>query len=197
MRLLKSRRAAAPTDVAALEESAAESEQATIVPTQQHRARWSRVIAYGVLPGLALLLAAGAGMLKWQDASVRHAPAAGAATVQAATEGTIALLSYKPDTVEQDLEAARSRLTGQFLESYTALTQDVVIPGSKKKDISAVATVPAAASVSANGSHAVVLLFVNQSIIVGQDAPTSTASSVRVSLDKIDGRWLIAGFDPV
>lgn len=197
MRLLKSRRAAAATDAKALEESAAEPEQTAIVRTQEHRARWSRVVAYGVLPGLALLLAAGAAMLKWQDTSVRHAPAAAAATVQAATEGTIALLSYKPDTVEQDLEAARSRLTGQFLESYTALTQDVVIPGSKKKDISAVATVPAAASVAANGSHAVVLLFVNQSIIVGQDAPTSTASSVRVSLDKIDGRWLIAGFDPV
>jgi Mce-associated membrane protein len=32
---------------------------------------------------------------------------------------------------------------------------------------------------------------------VGQDAPTNSASSVRVTLDKIDGRWLISGFDPV
>ena len=98
---------------------------------------------------------------------------------------------------EKDLEAARSRLTGTFLDAYTSLTHDVVIPGAKQKQISAVATVPAAASKSATANHAVVLLFVNQTVIVGQDAPTNTASSVRVTLDKIDGRWLISQFDPV
>jgi Mce-associated membrane protein len=159
--------------------------------------RWSRAIAYGVLPGLALLLASAAGFLKWQDASVRDAQVAGAESVRAATDSTIALLSYKPDTVEKDLGAARGRLTGTFLNAYTSLTHDVVIPGAKQKQISAVATVPAAASVRATENHAVVLLFVNQSVIVGQDAPTSTASSVRVTLEKAGGRWLISQFDPV
>ncbi|EUA27841.1 conserved Mce associated membrane domain protein [Mycobacterium intracellulare] len=37
----------------------------------------------------------------------------------------------------------------------------------------------------------------NQTIIIGQDAPTNTASTVRVTLDRVHGRWLIAGFDPV
>ncbi|MFZ1176890.1 MAG: hypothetical protein WAO15_11610 [Mycobacterium sp.] len=159
--------------------------------------RWSRVIAYGLLPGLALSLASGAGFLKWQDTSVRDAAVARAESVQAATEGAIALLSYRPDTVQKDLDAARGKLTGTFLNAYTQLTHDVVIPGAKQKQISAVATVPAAASVSASGNHAVVLLFVNQTIIVGGDAPTNTASNVRVGLDKIDGRWLISQFDPV
>jgi Mce-associated membrane protein len=117
--------------------------------------------------------------------------------VQAAIDGTVALLSYRPDTVEKDLEAAKSRMTGIFLTSYSSLTHDVVIPGAKQKQISAVATVPAAASATATSTHAVVLLFVNQSVIVGQGAPTSTASSVRVTLDKVDGRWLISKFDPV
>jgi Mce-associated membrane protein len=118
-------------------------------------------------------------------------------SVQAATDSTVALLSYRPDTVETDLDAAKSRLTGTFLDAYTKLTHDLVIPGAKQKQISAVATVPAAASTSATATHAVVLLFVNQSVIVGQDAPTNTASSVRVTLDKVDGRWLISQFDPV
>ncbi len=165
--------------------------------TAQRRIRWSRVIAYGLLPGLALLLASAAGFLKWQDASVRGDPVARAESVRAATEGTIALLSYRPDTVEKDLEAARGRLTGTFLNAYTQLTRDVVIPGARQKQISAVATVPGASSVSATTTHAVVLLFVNQTIIIGQDAPTNTASSVRVTLDKIEGRWLISQFDPV
>jgi Mce-associated membrane protein len=166
-------------------------------PTERRRIRWSRVIAYGVLPGLALLLASAAGLLKWQDASVRDAQVARIESVRAATDGTIALLSYKPDTVQKDLGAARDRLTGTFLDAYTSLTHDVVIPGAKQKQISAVATVPAAVSTSATDNHAVVLLFVDQTVIVGQDAPTNTASSVRVTLDKVDGRWLISGFDPV
>ena len=161
------------------------------------RIRWSRLIAYGLLPGLALLLASAAGFLKWQDPSAGGAQAARTESVQAATDGTIALLSYRADTVEKDLEAARSRLTGTFLNAYTSLTHEVVIPGAKQKQISAVATVPAAASISASTNHAVVLLFVNQSLIIGQDAPTNTASSVRVTLDKVGDHWLISGFDPV
>jgi Mce-associated membrane protein len=158
---------------------------------------WSRVVAYGLLPVVAFALAGAAGYLKWRDGTAREAQAARVESVQAATDGTVALLSYRPDTVEKDLDAAKSRMTGQFLDAYTKLTHDLVIPGAQQKQISAVATVPAAASASATANHAVVLLFVNQTIIVGQSAPTSTASSVRVTLDKVNGRWLISQFDPV
>jgi Mce-associated membrane protein len=41
------------------------------------------------------------------------------------------------------------------------------------------------------------MVFVNQTVIIGADAPTDTASSVRVDLDNVDGRWLISGFDPI
>jgi Mce-associated membrane protein len=162
---------------------------------KSRRIGWPRVIAYGLLPGLALLLAAAAGFLKFEGASAHDAPVASA--VRAATDGTTALLSYRPDTVQKDLETAQSRLTGAFLEPYRTLTQDVVIPGAKEKQISAVATVPAAAATAATDHHAVVLLFVNQTVTVAQDPPTNTASTVRVTLDKVDDRWLISGFDPV
>jgi Mce-associated membrane protein len=155
------------------------------------------VFAFGVLPAVALLLALGAGYLKWMDNSVRDSEIARDESTQAAKDSTIALLSYKPDTVEQQLGGARDLMTGDFRDSYTSLTNDVVIPGAKQKQISAVATVPAVASVSANPSHAVVLVFVNQTVIVGQTAPTDTASSVRVTLDKVGNRWLISKFDPV
>nr|WP_319456946.1 MULTISPECIES: hypothetical protein [unclassified Mycobacterium] len=161
------------------------------------RFSWKRMLAYGVLPVLALILALGAGYLKWQDDSARDAQTTAAQSVQAATDSAIAMLSYRPDTVEKDLTAARDRLTGQFKDDYTGLINDVVIPGAKQKQISVVATVPAAASVSATENHAVVLVFVNQTTIMGQGAPTSTASSVRVSLDNVQGRWLISQFDPV
>jgi Mce-associated membrane protein len=163
----------------------------------KRRIPWARVFAFGVLPALALLLAMSAGYLKWVDSSVRDNDVARMESTQAAKDSTIALLSYKPDTVEQQLGAARDLLTGDFRDSYTSLTHDVVIPGAKQKQISAVATVPAVASVSAKPDHAVVLVFVNQTVVVGQDAPTDTASSVRVTLDKVGNRWLISKFDPV
>lgn len=174
----------------------AEAAESVAEPGHSDRS-WPRVVAYGLLPAVALLLAMAAGFLKWQDSSLRDAPASRAAALQAATDGAIALLSYQPDTVEQDLESARNRLTGQFLDAYTALTRDVVIPGSKQQQITAVASLPAGAPVSVSGSHAVVLLFVNQSVTAGQDPPSNTASSVRVTLDRVGGRWLISGFEPV
>jgi Mce-associated membrane protein len=209
MRWLTSRRAGDPSETDSVEETPAEpeaTEAAAEVDGSDHdeqltgsarRVRWSGAIVYVVLPALALLLASAAGFLKWQDGSARDAATARTESVRAATDSTITLLSYKPDTVEKDLDAARGRLTGTFLNAYTSLTHDVVIPGAKQKQISAVATVPAAASTSATGNHAVVLLFVNQTVIIGQDAPTNTASSVRVTLDKVGGRWLISQFDPV
>jgi Mce-associated membrane protein len=178
-------------------ETAGETSESAEPEKPKRRIQWARVFAFGVLPAVALLLALGAGYLKWMDNSVRDSEIARDESIKAAKDSTIALLSYKPETVEQQLGAARDLLTGEFRDSYTSLTNDVVIPGAKQKQISAVATVPAAASVSANPRHAVVLVFVNQTVIVGQTAPTDTASSVRVTLDKVGNRWLISKFDPV
>jgi Mce-associated membrane protein len=157
------------------------------------------VVAYGVLPALALILAMAAGFLKWQDNSVRSSQIARAESVQAAKDTTGKMLSYKPDSVDKELNDARALLTGGFRDEYTSLINDVVIPGAKQKQITAVATVPdgGAASVSAEPNHAVVLVFVNQTVVVGQDTPTDTASSVRVTLDKVGDQWLISKFDPV
>ena len=177
--------------------TAAEAEGSTAAPATRPRPTWSRVVAFAVLPALALLLALGAGYLKWQDNGVRNGEVAAATSMQAARDGTVALLSYTPDKVEQQLGAARDLLTGQFRDSYTSLTNDVVIPGAKQKQIAAVASVPAAASVSATPEKAVVLVFVNQTVTVGNDAPTDTNSSVRVTLEKVGDRWLISEFDPV
>jgi len=155
------------------------------------------VLAFAVLPAVVLALTVGAGVLKWQSASRLDGEAAAGESVAAARETTTAILSYSADSADTELNAARSRLTGSFLDAYTELINDVVIPGAKEKKISAVAQVPAAASVSAGSDHAVALVFVNQTVTVGKDAPTNTASSVRVTLDKVDGRWLVSGFDPV
>jgi Mce-associated membrane protein len=160
------------------------------------RLPWARVLAVA-LPAVVLILGFGVGYLKWLDDSARESRTAAEQSVRAATDSTAAILSYRPETVDKELAAAADRLTGGFRQQYTQLVSDVVAPGSKQQHISAVAKVPAAASVSANGKRAVVLVFVDQTTTIGNDAPTQTTSSVRVTLEKVHGRWLISQFDPV
>lgn len=164
--------------------------------TPPRHSRWREHATNIVLPLLVMILAAGAGYLKYLDGSEQDAQAAALSSVAAATDGAIALLSYRPDTAETTLADASDLLTGPFRDSYTSLTNEVVIPGAKERNISATATVPAASSVSATANHAVVLVFVDQAVIVGDDAPSATSSAVQVTLDKIGDRWLISGFDP-
>jgi Mce-associated membrane protein len=182
-----------------LKDGADTAQSADVRSKRRRIKRWMswKLLAFGVLPALALLLTLGAAFLKWQDTSMRHTDIARIESVQAAKDSTIAMLSYQPNTIDQQLAAAADRLTGQFRDSYRSLTADVVIPAAKQKHISTVASVPAVASVSANPHHAVVLVFVNQTVTVGDGAPTDTASSVRVTLDKVENHWLISGFDPV
>jgi Mce-associated membrane protein len=160
------------------------------------RRPWGRLLV-AALSALALIVALGVGYLKWLDGTARESRAAAEQSIRAASDSTIAILSYKPETVDQELKAAADRLAEPFRQQYTQLVNDVVAPGAKQQHISAVATVPAAASVWATGKQAVVLVFVDQTTTIGTDAPTQSTSSVRVSLDKVDGRWLISQFDPV
>jgi Mce-associated membrane protein len=180
------------------DDSETSQESKDVEPDKKWRSiNWARIFAFILLPALALLLAIAAGYLKWQNGIDRRASVARIESVAAAKDTTVALLSYKPDTVEKDLGAAEERLTGTFKDSYTQLTHDVVIPGAKQKHITAVATVPAVASVQATPDHAVVLLYVNQTTIIATDAPTDSVSIVRVTLDNVHGKWLVSEFDPI
>lgn len=166
-------------------------------PARRGRISRGGAVAVGILPVVALLAVLAAGLLQVKDAAARNAEVARIESVQAATEGTLKMLSYAPETVEQQLGSAIELMTGALRDSYGAFTRDVVIPGAKDKKITAVATVPAAASVSVNGAQAVALVFVNQITTVGTEPPTNLVSSVRVTLSKVGGRWLMSEFTPV
>jgi Mce-associated membrane protein len=188
--------AADEADLLDFEEAVGEDDTAEAPVERSSRFSWTRLLVV-VLPVLALILALGVGYLKWLDGTARESRAAAEQSIRAASDSTIAILSYKPETVDRDLKAAADRLAEPFRQQYTQLVNDVVAPGAKQQHITAVATVPAAASVLATGKHAVVLVFVDQTTTIGNDAPTQSTSSVRVSLEKVDGRWLISQFDPV
>jgi Mce-associated membrane protein len=156
-----------------------------------------RAVGFAALLLLAAGSAGAAAFFKYQAGTAHAAEQSGTEAVQAASDGTIAMLSYHADSVAKDLSTAANRLAGGFRADYEKLAREVVIPGSQQKRISSVASVPSAATMSATPGHAVVLVFVDQNITVGSDAPTSSSSSVRVTMDKVGDRWLISGFDPV
>ncbi|MFD4459055.1 twin-arginine translocation pathway signal [Nocardia sp. NPDC058480] len=118
--------------------------------------------------------------------------------VEAATTGTVALLSYEPDTIDEDFASARTHLTGDFLAYYSQFTQQVVAPAAKEKSVATAAAVVRAAAAEITPDRAVVLVFVNQTTTSAEKPdPAITASSVRVTLTKVDKNWRISSFEPV
>jgi len=118
--------------------------------------------------------------------------------VDAARDGTVALLSYKPDTLNQDFAAAKSHLTGGFLNYYDQFTKQIVTPAAKQKALTTTAQVVGAAASELHPNSAVVLVFVNQvTISKERPDPAMASSSVLVSLTKVHGTWLITKFDPI
>jgi Mce-associated membrane protein len=118
--------------------------------------------------------------------------------VNAARDGTVALLSYKPDTLNQDFAAAKSHLTGDFLNYYDQFTKEVVTPAAQTKGVTTTAQVAGAAVSELNPDKAVVLVFINQATTSKERPdPAMASSSAKVSLAKVHGEWLITKFDPV
>jgi Mce-associated membrane protein len=154
-----------------------------------------------VLVAAALVVSAGvAGWLYFYQYRVDQQTNAAAANVamEAAKKGTVALLSYSPDTLENDFAAAKSNLTGDFLSYYTQFTEQIVTPAAKEKQVKTVAAVIRSAVSEMQPDSATVLLFINQTTTSKENPDGAfAASSVKVGLKKIDDRWLINTFDPV
>ncbi|MBV9321133.1 MAG: twin-arginine translocation pathway signal [Mycobacterium sp.] len=152
---------------------------------------------------LALLVVASAALAAvllyfWYRPDRATDAAAAKSAIAAASEGTVAILSYAPETLDRDLASAKSHLTGDFLSYYTKFTEQIVAPAAKQKSVKTSAVVVRAAVSDLHPDSAVVLVFVNQSTVSADRAdPALTSSSVLVTLLKADGKWLISAFDPV
>lgn len=118
--------------------------------------------------------------------------------LRAANDDVVALLSYDFNTVDDALKKARETLTGPFLDDYTKLTTTVVAPAAKDQNITTKATVVGSAVVSAEPTHVVALLFINQSTTTKTaPEPSSSGSRVTLTMDKVGDRWLVSALSPV
>ncbi|MFV8054822.1 twin-arginine translocation pathway signal [Mycobacterium sp. 48b] len=115
----------------------------------------------------------------------------------AASAGTVAVLSYAPESLDHDIDQAKTHLTGDFLSYYTEFAGSMLVPAAKEKLVKTSATVVQAAVEELHSDTAKVLVFVNQdTTTAAKPQPSTSASSVVISLMKVDGDWKIAKFEP-
>lgn len=155
-----------------------------------------------VLIACAAILFVGAGVVGgfagfkvWSD---HQAEQARTQSVAAARQSVESMFSYDYHSVDTELPKIGPSLTPGFRADYMKLVTDVIAKGAKEKQLTVHATTQAAGIVSANRSHAVVLLYLNQ-VTTGKDSPqgTVTPSRVRVNLERDNGRWLVGNVTPI
>lgn len=158
--------------------------------------RW-RVVAVSLLLIVSGAMLATLYVTQYRVDSQTDAAAATAA-VESASSATATLLSYAPETIDADLAAARSVMTGEFATYYGGFTSQVVAPAARERGVKAQAHVIDSALMELRPDHAKVLVFLKQET-ASRERPEAavTASSVAVTVTKVGGTWLISAFDPV
>src|SRR5262249_10824682 len=150
------------------------------------RRTWRRqrnVILFAVL-GMVVAAAAVVGGVNgyryWNDRQAEESRTDAVATAGRTVE---AMFTYNPQTVDTDLRKSADNLSPGFRETYPTLTDKQIAPGAKEKQLTVTATTQAAGVISADRSHAQVLVFLNQ-VMTSKDTPrgATTGSRVRVAL---------------
>ena len=188
----------ASEEMGASDETAAtddvEAEQTAAAPGR--RLRWSVVVPVALLVASLVAFVSVYWFLFRTDQLTNAA--AQQQAVAAAREGTEAVLSYSSENLDQSLAAAKSHLTGDFLDHYSKFTDDVVRPAVTEKGVKTEANVARAAVSQMKPGSAQVLVFVNQ-VTTSRDRPSPAlaTSTVMVTLVKNGDTWLIAEFKPI
>jgi Mce-associated membrane protein len=164
--------------------------------TRRCLARWRPIFATALVIA-TIAVAAGLFFFQYRPAQ-RIDDAATHQAVQAASDGAVAVVSYSYANLESDFAKAKSHLTGEFLAYYSKFSQDFIAPAARKGHLIATAKVLRAAVSELHPDSAVVLIFINQNTASkAKPEPLTTASSVLVTLTKVNQSWLIAKLDPL
>jgi Mce-associated membrane protein len=172
--------------------------------TEPRRVPRRRLFGVELVPAVVVLLTLVSGGLtmslyfKQYRPTQQTDPDVAATVVTAASDGTVALLSYSPESLDKDFATAKSHLSGDFLSYYNDFAQRIVAPAAKQNSLKTTARVVAAALSELRPDSAVVLLYVDQTT-TSKDSPdpAMSANSVLVRMARVNGNWLIVKFDPI
>ncbi|MFC9993296.1 h domain protein [Nocardia sp. NPDC127526] len=154
-----------------------------------------------ILAGAAglLVISVGAGSWVgygwWQDNQLDSAREESVVVARRAVQG---MFGYNFRTIDAQMPKVMADMTPDFQEDWKKVTETVLAPGAKEKELTVEATVVESGVISAEDDNAEVMIFLNQKS-TGKDPSKGTydASRLRVKLDKEDGRWLVADVDPI
>lgn len=164
--------------------------------TRRCRAMWRPILAAALIIA-TIAVPTGLFFFQYRPAQ-RLDDAATHQAVQAASDGAVAVVSYSYENLDRDIALAKSLSTGEFLSYYSKFSQDFIAPAARKGHLIATANVLRAAAIELHPDSAVVLVFMNQNTASKEKPePLTTASSVVVTLNKVNGSWLIAKLDPL
>ena len=124
--------------------------------------------------------------------------AARSAAVQSANKRVPRMLSYSYNTIDADIAAAGTNVTGDFKTEYTALLTQQVKPSAIQGKISTVAKPAGTAVVSAHADSVLVLMFLDLATTSGaKSTPQVDGSRVEVTMKKVGKLWLVSALTPI
>jgi Mce-associated membrane protein len=116
--------------------------------------------------------------------------------IKAASDGAVALLSYSPNTLTRDFNDAKSRVTDNYLAYYQQFAERIVGKSAMEGQVTTAATVVRAAASQMHPNSAVVLIFLKlKTTSKDKPDPVVTSNSLKVTLTKVNDRWLIDKFE--
>ncbi|HEV2887613.1 MAG TPA: hypothetical protein VGX49_11920 [Jatrophihabitans sp.] len=151
---------------------------------------------------MAILLVALAGLDGWLVAT-RPDSGSRAERDQALSTAKTAvplILSYDYQHFDSAVSAAKAQLTGRAVEDYVrAMTKTIQPSASKAHSVVQAQTDGAGVeAVSGNGKQVTVVVFGEQKVTnISLTAPRIDLFRVRVTLDLVQGRWLVSKFDQI
>jgi Mce-associated membrane protein len=105
------------------------------------------------------------------------------------------ILSYDYRTLDHDIATAKGDATGTFLDEYSSNAPRLLETAKQVKAV-VQASVASVSVVSSSKNRVVVLTFVDQAAIRAGDKQTRIDQNrVRLTMQKVRGRWLVAGLD--
>ncbi|MER5674732.1 hypothetical protein [Pseudonocardia alni] len=109
----------------------------------------------------------------------------------AARTGVEQVLSYQPASKDADVARARGLVTGDFGRQFDSVLDSVVRP-ALDRGVGTRTVVTRAGVVSADADRVTALLYFTQEAARTGEPPRTTAGRAEVTVQRVDGRWLVS-----
>lgn len=150
-----------------------------------------------LLVGLAVAVLAVAGVAAWvgvTQPSDRSVEDATSAAQSAAERAVVPILSYDAKHLDESKAAAEQYLTGDYRGEYDRIFDGIIRQNAPSTGTVVKADLVRSGVVRAGDDRAQVFLLVNQTRTNAQDKqPQIYKNWVTVTMEKVDGDWLVAG----